>query len=136
MPQRATSSYLMENGLKLENLQGERWKEIDGTNGRYLISNKGRLKTTNWKNSGRTMIMNPAINKNGYLHTVILLKGKLKAIKLHSVVALAFIENPQNKPQINHKDFNTRNNSVENLEWVTAKENFQHSNRANHQKSF
>lgn len=62
-------------------------------------------------------------NVNGYKHVKI--AGKL--FYVHRLVAIAFIPNPQNKPQVNHKDGNRSNNNVSNLEWVTAKENSQHA---------
>ena len=49
-----------------------------------------------------------------------------KALYVHRLVGITFIPNPDNKPEINHKDFNKENNSVENLEWVTHRENMQH----------
>ena len=63
--------------------------------------------------------------KTGYL-TVTLGSSK-KPVKVHRLIALAFIENPDNKPYVNHKDGNKLNNSVANLEWVTTKENTEHA---------
>lgn len=106
---------------------GEFWKYVPNTNQRYLISNQGRLLTTKHKNSNRHAIMKPAKNPKGYLATRILKEGKLKSVTLHRLVASAWIENPQNKTQVNHINFLRSDNRVENLEWCTPAENTQYS---------
>jgi hypothetical protein len=69
-------------------------------------------------------------DKNGYLEVVLYAKnGKRKKEKVHRLVALAFLDNPENKPQVNHKDENPANNYLDNLEWVTAKENINYGTR-------
>lgn len=62
--------------------------------------------------------------------------GKRKIFMVHRLVASAFIPNPENKPQVNHLDFNRSNNNIENLEWVTAKENVHHSIKSNRKGGF
>lgn len=96
----------------------EIWKDIDGLEGEYAVSSKGRVK--NIKNG---KILNGSYNNDGYKH--IKLKGKPYTI--HKLVALAFIPNPQNLPQINHLDERKDNNHVSNLTWCTASENTRHS---------
>lgn len=94
----------------------------------YQVSNMGRLKTFNWKGSGREAIMKPAINQSGYLRTVALdVNGKLRPVLIHRLVAVTFIDNPLNKPQVNHKNGIKTDNRVENLEWMTGSENCKHS---------
>jgi hypothetical protein len=61
-----------------------------------------------------------------YLAVDLVLNGKRKMHKIHRLVSMGFIENPNNKPQVNHKDGNKLNNHFNNLEWVTSKENAQH----------
>lgn len=112
----------------------EEWRVIPNTNNIYYISNLGNLKTLNWKNSKQERIMLPAKDNNGYLRTAIIIKGKLTTIKLHRLVAEAFIPNPKNKSQVNHKNFNRCDNRVENLEWCTPLENYIHSFNFNRMK--
>ena len=107
----------MENTDK--NFQDEEiWKEIQGFEGEYAISNKGNVKNLK---SGR--ILGGRYDSMGYKQ--IKLKGKKYLI--HRLVALAFIPNPNNLPQVNHIDEVKTNNNVENLEWVTASENVNYS---------
>jgi hypothetical protein len=65
--------------------------------------------------------------KNGYKIICLHKNGKRKWLLVHRLVADAFIENPENKSQVNHKDLDKKNNSVNNLEWVTSSENMQHA---------
>src|SRR5699024_9744579 len=111
-------------------LSGEKWKPVKDTGGRYYISNKGRLLTTGWRGSTQIRIMKPAIDGSGYYRDSILIKGKLTTVKMHRLVAQHFIPNQLNKSQVNHIEFDRINNKVENLEWVTPKENAQHSLKA------
>lgn len=66
-------------------------------------------------------------DSNGYLSFMVSNGSKTKRMRLHRVVAQAFIPNPDNKPQVNHKDGNIKNNHVNNLEWATGSENIRHS---------
>lgn len=95
----------------------EIWKEIQGFEGLYAVSNKGNIKNLK---TGRILA---GYNNNGYKQ--IILKGK--AYKVHRLTALAFIPNPNNLPHINHIDEDKTNNNVENLAWCTAAENIRHS---------
>lgn len=102
----------------------EIWKPIQGFEGLYAVSSKGRV--MNLK-SGKVMKNN--INPNGYAF-VALYKGdntKPKAVTVHKLVATAFIENTDNLPEVNHIDENKINNDVTNLEWVSASQNQRHS---------
>lgn len=109
---------------------GEQWLPVPNTNERYYVSSNGRLVTTSFKNSNRCSIMKPALDANGYLRTMLLINGKLKTIKLHRIIAETFIPNIEDKPCVNHKDFNRANNAISNLEWCTHKENAEYSYKA------
>ena len=67
------------------------------------------------------------IDKDGYRRVLLHIDGKRRKFFVHRLVAQQYIENPENKPQVNHKDGNKLNNNVENLEWVTNKENIRHA---------
>ena len=88
---------------------GEIWKPIDGFD-EYFISNKGRVKSTKW---GKEQIRKLSVTKKGYLHVRI--NGK--TLRVHRLVALAFVDNPNTYPEVNHKDENKKNNEASNLEW-------------------
>ena len=105
----------------------EIWKDVIGYEGIYQISNFGKLKSFKKDKNGRIL---SNVNKNGWYLTVVLSKSgnkEIKTMRIHRMVAEYFIPNPDNKPEVNHKDMNKQNNHVDNLEWCTRKENGQHS---------
>lgn len=104
-------------------LVGEEWREIEGFNGRYKISSFGRI-ASNW---GGWKVKTLSVLKSGYFYTDLYLKSKRIRFQIHRLVATTFIPNPENKPQVNHKDGNKLNNHVNNLEWVTVSENALHA---------
>jgi hypothetical protein len=104
--------------------QHEQWKAVADSNGEYQISDHGQVKS---HKRGKERILKPSLTGSGYPAVLIYLPNKkTKCQKIHKLVALAFIPNPENKPQVNHKDGNKSNNHIDNLEWATAKENLQH----------
>lgn len=97
----------------------EIWKEIDNTNGLYFVSNLGNVKKGN-KSIKKTL------KKDGYVKVRINYGDCIKNPNVHRLVAIAFIPNPDNLPQVNHIDGNKENNIVTNLEWCTGRENQKH----------
>lgn len=105
----------------------EIWKPIEGTDGRYEVSNTGKLRSLNYKRTGRVRELKPAPDPKGYMKTMLLFDGKSKTVKVHRLVAEAFIPNPENKPQVNHIDGNKANNRADNLEWICNIDNAHHA---------
>lgn len=113
----------------------EIWKPVSGYAGLYEISSLGRLKALHkvvLKSNGRrkTMverIMRPSINSWGYAVTTIVGTIGRKNVKIHRLVAEAFLPNPKNKTDVNHIDSDRTNNILSNLEWCTRKENMVHA---------
>lgn len=93
-------------------------KPIKGWEDRYSITNDGRVYSYF---SGR--YLNKGFDKDGYALVTLSRDNYKRTYRVHRLVAETFIENPDNKPEVNHKDFNVKNNWFENLEWVTQKEN-------------
>lgn len=110
----------------------EIWKDIPNYEGKYQISNLGRVKSILYVN-GKTRKTKERILKNKntgkYQHILLWDKGKCYNYTIHKLVAETFIPNPNNYSEINHKDENVNNNRVDNLEWCTRKYNINYGNR-------
>lgn len=115
-------------------MQKEIWKDIKGFESLYQVSNLGRIKSlskfinNNPKSKtigfySKEKNLKPTKSNSGYLYVVIYKKSKKYTLFIHRLVAQAFIPNPDNLPQVDHLDGNKLNNNVDNLEWVTSKEN-------------
>lgn len=122
----------------------EIWKDVKGYEDLYEISNTGKLRSKDraiLKNNGiiqyrKGILIALNINSDGYLQGKLCKNGKSKTVRIHRLVAEHFLPNPNNLPEVNHKDYNRVNNNVNNLEWSTHNENIQHSAKAGHYKHY
>ncbi|WP_223611763.1 NUMOD4 motif-containing HNH endonuclease [Enterococcus faecium] len=108
-------------------MQKEIWRPIEGYEGLYEISNLGKIKS-NFRQGSTTDFLKISNNGNGYMMVRLCKNGKAKKYYLHRLLAQTFIDNPEDKPQVNHINENRSDNRLENLEWVTQKENNNHGN--------
>lgn len=106
----------------------EEWKDIIGYEGLYKISSFGRIMNS------KNIIMKPFLHKNKYLRIGLCKESKKINHRVHRLVAIHFIPNIDNKPQVNHIDLDPANNNVSNLEWVTGEENIDHYLKSNKYK--
>ena len=112
---------------QVENLLGEEWVPIKDISRKYMISNMGRIKSMPSKYNRDEKLMNQYQNPSGYLHVKLIHEGKERAKNLHRLVAKHFIENIENKAQVNHKNGVKTDNRIVNLEWCTPRENRMHA---------
>jgi len=115
----------------------EVWEDIIGYKGIYKISNFGKVKSLTRNRIGngikvfttKERILKPSLmgKKRNYKGVLLSINGKSKCFKIHRLVGIYFIPNPQNKPEINHLDGDTLNNHYKNLVWNTTKENINHA---------
>lgn len=114
------------------------WKDIKGYEGFYQVSNTGKVKSlarivfvktkkSEYFCNYKERILSCKISKNGYCHTTLCVENKQKSFLTHRLVAESFVSNPENKPEVNHKNGDKTNNNDWNLEWVTASENHIHA---------
>jgi hypothetical protein len=100
----------------------EQWRDVPGFEGRYQVSDQGRVKTFCRHAEGR--IMHPTLLSSGYLQACLTSpNGAQVRYRLHRLVALVFIPNPDNLPEVDHLDCDKQNCAAANLEWVTSQEN-------------
>lgn len=111
----------------------EIWKDIIGLEGYYMISNVGNIKSlarevSNGKSTRviEERILNPGLNAQGYYSINLTKDNKLQRKLVHRLIAIHFIDNPNGLPHVNHRDGIRTNNSIDNLEWVTSRENACH----------
>lgn len=113
----------------------EEWRDIPGFENLYRISTFGNIISYGRNGNGfKDRKLKQYIDRYGYMKVVLHKNNKPHYFSVHRLVALTFIKNVENKPQVNHIDNNPLNNNVDNLEWVTNKENLYHSHRQKRQK--
>lgn len=109
---------------KIKDLPNEIWKDVDGFDGQYQISNMGRVKSLKF---GKERIKKLHHNQiTGYVQTVFSKESKLHNFLVHRLVCDYFVPNPNELNRVNHKDLDKTNNTAENLEWCTQQENIHH----------
>jgi hypothetical protein len=111
----------------------ENWKAVEGYEGLYEVSDQGRVRSLDRYTTGKRnrlikgKVLANAHNELGYCIVQLCKDGVPKKTRVHRLVARAFIPNPEEKPYVNHLDGNPSNNTAQNLEWCTQKENIQHA---------
>ena len=104
----------------------EEWRPVKGYEGLYEVSNMGRVKSLH---RSKAIILKQGMAHNGYMKVGLCKNGTYNTKQVHRLVATAFIRNPNNYPEVNHKDCNKKNNTVDNLEWCTRGYNVRHACR-------
>lgn len=118
-----------ETGIINIYTDGTELYEIPGYN-RYLASKDGRVFSKNYNHTSKIAPLTGKVDKDGYVELLIRTNdGKRKYIRKHILIALAFISNPDNLPQVNHKNGNVADCDANNLEWCTQSDNIKHSHR-------
>ena len=107
----------------------EEWRDIKGFERKYMVSNTGKVKSLNYRRTGKEKIMKLQKDRYGYLQVQLSKDGKVKGCLVHRLVATAFLENPDGYTEVNHKDEDKENNKAENLEYCSSSYNINHGTR-------
>ena len=116
----------------------EQWRDIDGFEGMYQVSDRGRVRsverTVKMNRGGveydmhhKGRVLHTAVTKDGYVTVHLTKCSKPYSFRVHRLVALAYIPNPDDMPEVNHKDGVKTNNTPSNLEWCTKSHNIRHA---------
>lgn len=112
-------------------MEKEIWKEIEEFGGNYSVSSEGRVRSNGLlkgKNS-KVRILKTEMSKKGYLRVGLVKDGKQKHYLVHRLVAIAFLDNPNNLPDVNHKNECKTDNRLINLEWMSRRDNMNYGDR-------
>src|SRR6202044_1914587 len=101
--------------------------DIPGYGPTYKVARTGTVISLNYQRTGKCKKLKPVKDKDGYQIVILCKNGKIKAFKVHRLVGLVFLPNPNRLPEINHEDGNKCNNRVGNLEWCTRRHNSIHA---------
>ena len=107
----------------------EEWRNIEGYEGKYEVSNRGNMKSLNYNHTGKEKIMKPQKNRDGYLIICLWKDGKAKNYYVHRLVAAAFCDNPHGFKEVNHIDEDKTNNCADNLEFCSKSYNNNYGTR-------
>ena len=113
----------------------EVWKDIQGYEGLYQVSNQGRVRSLDRTVKRRNQpdlpvagkVLSPRIGKNGYSYVILSKEAKGKTANIHRLVAEAFLDKPEGCNVVNHIDGNKENNACNNLEWCDSSKNNKHA---------
>ena len=120
------------------------WKPVKGYEEYYEVSTDGEIRTIErhivfptYSYLKKQKLLKQFVDGRGYMHVKLYDgKGKPKSMTTHKVVAITFLENPENLPEINHKDANKLNNCLSNLEWMSRGDNIKHAYKHRDPKTY
>lgn len=105
----------------------EDWLDINDYEGKYQVSSSGNIRSINYNNTNRCQNLISRINRGGRKYINLSKNGKYTSYVISRLVAIAFIPNPKNLPEVNHIEGNKLNDSKDNLEWSSREDNIKHA---------